>query len=155
VSGQSVLRELLQSRWAGVREGLLATFGKFRGEELPFRPFDEGYSVAELMLHIAHEERIEVHYGLAGLLSDLPAPYATADFPTRESIATLLGRVHAETDAYLSGLDDTELQSETQAGWGDPVLPLDMVWHVIEHETHHRGELSLILGLLGRPGLDA
>jgi uncharacterized damage-inducible protein DinB len=30
-----------------------------------------------------------------------------------------------------------------------------MLWHVVEHEIHHRGELSLILGLLGREGLDA
>ena len=27
--------------------------------------------------------------------------------------------------------------------------------HVLEHELHHRGELSLCLGLLGKPGLDA
>jgi uncharacterized damage-inducible protein DinB len=27
--------------------------------------------------------------------------------------------------------------------------------HIIEHEIHHRGELSLILGVLGREGLDA
>jgi len=30
-----------------------------------------------------------------------------------------------------------------------------MLWHTIEHEIHHRGELSLTLGLLGRAGLDA
>ncbi|MCE7990102.1 MAG: hypothetical protein DYG89_53840, partial [Caldilinea sp. CFX5] len=29
-----------------------------------------------------------------------------------------------------------------------------IIWHVLEHEIHHRGELSLILGLLGREGLD-
>jgi uncharacterized damage-inducible protein DinB len=30
-----------------------------------------------------------------------------------------------------------------------------MILHVIEHEIHHRGELSLKLGLLDREGLDA
>jgi len=30
-----------------------------------------------------------------------------------------------------------------------------MLMHTLEHEIHHRGELSLILGLLGRKGLDA
>jgi uncharacterized damage-inducible protein DinB len=30
-----------------------------------------------------------------------------------------------------------------------------MIGHLIEHEIHHRGELSLILGLLGREGLNA
>ena len=30
-----------------------------------------------------------------------------------------------------------------------------MIEHMIDHEIHHRGELSLILGLLGREGLNA
>jgi len=28
------------------------------------------------------------------------------------------------------------------------------IWRVLEHKIHHRGELSLALGLLGRQGLD-
>jgi uncharacterized damage-inducible protein DinB len=32
---------------------------------------------------------------------------------------------------------------------------LEMLGHILEHEIHHRGELSLILGLLGREGLNA
>jgi len=36
--------------------------------------------------------------------------------------------------------------SDGELGW--------IIWHVLEHEIHHRGELSLILGLLGREGLD-
>ncbi|MCE5207568.1 MAG: DinB family protein [Chloroflexi bacterium] len=30
-----------------------------------------------------------------------------------------------------------------------------MLRHTLEHEIHHRGELSLTLGLLGHKGLDA
>ena len=29
-----------------------------------------------------------------------------------------------------------------------------IIWHVLEHRSPHRGELWLILGLLGRDGLD-
>jgi hypothetical protein len=32
--------------------------------------------------------------------------------------------------------------------------PSWIFWHVLEHKTHHRGELSMILGLLSRSGLD-
>jgi hypothetical protein len=28
------------------------------------------------------------------------------------------------------------------------------VWHVLEHDLHHGGEISLILGSNGLPGLD-
>jgi uncharacterized damage-inducible protein DinB len=30
-----------------------------------------------------------------------------------------------------------------------------MISHLLEHEIHHRSELSLILGMLGTDGLDA
>ena len=29
-----------------------------------------------------------------------------------------------------------------------------VIWHLIEHEGHHGGEISLILGSNGLPGLD-
>ena len=37
---------------------------------------------------------------------------------------------------------------------GEPYTLSWIIWHVLEHEIHHRGELSLVLGLLGRDGLD-
>jgi uncharacterized damage-inducible protein DinB len=40
---------------------------------------------------------------------------------------------------------DTGTQTKTR-GW--------VVWHVIEHDVHHGGEISLILGSHGVPGLD-
>jgi uncharacterized damage-inducible protein DinB len=32
---------------------------------------------------------------------------------------------------------------------------LGLLGHVLEHEVHHRAELSLILGMRGKQGLDA
>jgi uncharacterized damage-inducible protein DinB len=29
-----------------------------------------------------------------------------------------------------------------------------VVWHLIEHDVHHTGEMSIILGSHGVPGLD-
>jgi uncharacterized damage-inducible protein DinB len=35
------------------------------------------------------------------------------------------------------------------------LVPLrSIIWHVLEHEIHHRGELSILIGLLGREGLE-
>lgn len=39
--------------------------------------------------------------------------------------------------------------------WGPASHLIEMLGHIVEHEIHHRGELSLVLGMLGRPGLDA
>ncbi len=38
--------------------------------------------------------------------------------------------------------------------WG-PQVPLRwVIWHVLEHEIHHRGEIYLMLGLLGMEAPD-
>jgi uncharacterized damage-inducible protein DinB len=52
-------------------------------------------------------------------------------------------------------MDERELGRRIELPWGGHTSLGWVVWHVLEHEIHHRGELSLILGLLGREGLDA
>ena len=59
--GQTLLNELLIEKWDSVRSGLLDAIDKFTDEELSFKPAASAYSAIETMLHIAHEEQIEVH----------------------------------------------------------------------------------------------
>lgn len=148
-----MLVDLLREKWAGVREGLYATIDKFGDDELAFRPAAGAYCAGDLMLHIAHEERIEVHWGLARLLGEMPPAYAP-EYST-PSVKAVLAEVHDATLRYVSALDDDALLAPVDLAWGQSSRPVDTLWHVIEHELHHRGELSLMLGLLGRPGLDA
>jgi uncharacterized damage-inducible protein DinB len=145
----------LISRWKQVRAGLLVTIRGFSDEELSYRPIEGGWTVAQLMLHIAHEENGEIHYGITGELTEWPAEYPPADYPSLDSIEALLTKVHDRTEAYLETLDDADLERVITAPWGKSYPLTDMLWHVLEHEIHHRGELSLILGLLGHEGLDA
>jgi uncharacterized damage-inducible protein DinB len=149
-----MLDDLLE-KWASVRSGLLTTIDKFSDTELAYRPSAYTYSVGETMLHVAHEEDIELRYGLMRQLPELPPSYDAALYDTRSAIKAVLQQSHDQTLAYLRRLGDDELQVEIEVAWGSAMRPFDLVWHVIEHEIHHRGELSLVLGLLGREGLDA
>lgn len=143
------------STWDRIREGLIETIQKFKEDELMVTPVEGGYSVSQILLHIAQEELGEIQYGITGELDAFPSDYAQSEFPTKASILSLLSEVHKRTIAYLQSLDDESLFLEIEAGWGGKYLLMDMIWHVMEHEIHHRGELSLTLGLLGREGLDA
>jgi uncharacterized damage-inducible protein DinB len=147
--------EWVTSTWDHIRESLIKTIHKFTEDELRYIPIQEGYSVHQILLHIAQEELGEIQYGITGELDAFPSDYAQSEFPTKASILNLLSKVHKRTIAYLQTLDDESLLLEIEAGWGGKYLLLDMIWHVMEHEIHHRGELSLILGLLGKEGLDA
>ncbi len=148
-------RQYVLSRWQKVRAGLLDTIDRFRDDELDFRPFPASWSVRRLMLHIAHEEYGEFAYGIAQTLKEFPPEYDDRTYPTLNDIKMLLGSVHAQTLAFLEKSSDADLSKAIQTPWGKRPLLIEMIDHMIEHELHHRGELSLVLGMLGREGLDA
>ena len=141
--------------WSRIREGLSETIDKFSDEDLDYIPFENGYSVRQTILHIVQEEYGEIQYGLTRRLDDFPPGFQEDEYQELESIRRLLANVHNETISFLESLDDHELEGEFEAQWGETRPLIDFILHVIEHEIHHRGELSLILGLLGREGLDA
>ena len=141
--------------WTRIRAGLLDTIDKFSDAELDYRPFDEAYSVRQIMLHIAQEELGEIQYGLTRDLDEFPSNIQEADFKTVSEVKGQLSKVHDQTLSYLGTLDADSLGEDFEAQWGEKRALIDFILHVIEHEVHHRGELSLILGLLGRKGYDA
>ena len=145
----------LLSPWQSIREGLFQVLDSFTLEDLDYKPFPDSFSVREIILHIAQEEYGEVQYGLTRKLRDFPLPYEPEDYPSMDSLKRLLKEVHDETLVFLDELDEDALEGEIEAGWGGTYRLGDLLDHVIEHEIHHRGELSLILGLLGKQGLDA
>ena len=145
----------LVDRWSNVRTRLLETVDKFTDTELDFRPFPSSWSVRSLMLHIAHEENGEFNHGLTQTLAEFPPEYELAEYPNRAALKTLLAQVHAPNQAYLAALTDADLERPIHTPWGTDYRLVEMVDHLIEHEIHHRAELSLILGMLGKQGLNA
>lgn len=140
--------------WSHIREGLSETIEKFADGDLNYIAFENGYSVKQIILHIAHEEYGEIQYGLTRKIDEFPPRFRENEYQRLKPIKTLLASVHNETISFLESLDDNELEDEFEAQWGETKPLIDFIVHVIEHEIHHRGELSLILGLLGRVGLD-
>jgi len=145
----------LIAHWEQVRTGLIETVSKFRDEELDWKPFEASRTVREMMLHIAHEERIEFGYGISQEISEFPPEYDADAYPTVSSIQAALELVHERTRRHLATLDDDAVGRVITTPRGVSNRRLELIGHVIEHEIHHRGELSLVLGLLGREGLDA
>jgi uncharacterized damage-inducible protein DinB len=128
---------------------------KFTDKDLGYIAFENGYSVGQIILHIAHEEYGEIQYGLTYEIDEFPPGFQEEEYQTIDSIKALLASVHNETTKYLETVADDELKNDFEAQWGETKPLIDFIAHVIEHEIHHRGELSLILGLFGREGLDA
>ncbi len=142
------------SHWKQVRADLLSTIDKFNDIDLTYAPFPISWPVGQIMLHIGDAEEGWFRYAVTRELEQWPERYCLEKYPTKEDIKTALGAVHARTEQYLESLNGTSLAQLVAVPWGENLPLLWIIWHVVEHEIHHRGELSLILGLLGREGLD-
>ena len=106
------------------------------------------------MVHIANAEEGWFRYAVTKELPEWPSYLQFENYPTHDKILAVLDTVHAKTEEYLGTLTEQDLSARILAPW-DETFPLQwIIWHVIEHEIHHRGELSLILGILGKDGLD-
>ena len=146
---------IILSNWERIRTKLVETIDCFDEQDLAFSPQSRLWTVRELMIHIAHEEMGEVGFGISQQLQEWPADYDPSDFESIDSIKQLLSEVHDHSLDYLATLTDGDLGGTVTTPWNEEYLLGDMIGHVIEHEVHHRGELSLILGLLGRDAPDA
>jgi len=144
----------LFGHWGQVRAHLLATIAKFEEADLHYRPFADAMSAGQIMTHIADAEEGWFRYVITGERNEWPTEYTLQNYPSKEVIGQLLDQVHGRTESFLATLELADLERQVQVPWGDDTFTLGwIIWHVLEHEIHHRGELSLILGLLGREGL--
>jgi uncharacterized damage-inducible protein DinB len=151
---KEVKLDRLFAHWTEVRGGLLAIIDKFDDAELAYRPFDTSWSAGQVMLHIANAEEGWFRCVVTRELAEWPSDYTLETYPTVEAIKALLTEVHGRTSAYLTKLTLADLERSVEASWGETLSLGWVIWHVLEHEIHHRGELSLILGLLGREGAE-
>jgi uncharacterized damage-inducible protein DinB len=141
------------SDWNQIHSDTLAVIGQFQEAELNHIPFEGSWTVKEIALHIAHAEEGWFRCIVEKVHEAWPPSYEANDFPTGQSITNLLAETHGKTMAYLGTQTMDDLERVIESRWGDFSLQF-VIWHVIEHEIHHRGELSLVLGTLGRVGLD-
>ena len=142
------------SHWEEIRAGLLKIIDKFSKADLSYKPFPASWPAGRIMLHIADAEEGWFRYAITRELPAWPEHFTLENFPTKADITSALTEVHERTKAYLESLEEAEAEKIIKVPWGQEFPLRWIIWHVLEHEIHHRGELSLILGMLDRDGLD-
>jgi uncharacterized damage-inducible protein DinB len=142
----------LFGHWTEVRAGLLAALDKLTDAQLDFKPAPNLWSLREVVVHVAGTEDGWLRHYTANRWHE-NAPQA-ADYPTIASLKELLAQQHAITEAQFAGDADAALAQECSLPWGAQTTMGWAVWHVLEHEIHHRGEVFLMLGLMGMEAPD-
>jgi uncharacterized damage-inducible protein DinB len=139
--------------WPLVREGLFQALDQLTDEQLSFTPREGLWPLGQIACHIAEAEEGWFRHIVTGELNDWPK-YRPEDHASVTAVKALLEEVHGRTIAYLDALDEAGLDRVIEASWGGKFSLRWIVWHVLEHEVHHRGEIFLLLGLLGMEAPD-
>lgn len=117
-------------------------------DRLEWRPEPDAMSFGDLLRHLAGLERWMFAENVAGRPARFPGHDASLA-PGYEATCAYFERLHAESLAIFEALspDDHERPVQTPAG---AMLP---AWKwlraMIEHEAHHRGQLYLMLRMIG------
>jgi len=153
--GKGMEKDYYLSRWPKIRMGLLTVLDGFHDEDLAFTPVNEGWTTGRIMLHISGAADYWLHSGMLSPNIVYQSGNATLEnYPTLDAIRAYLADEHQRTLNLLKQFDVKVWDHPLRYPDGYDYTPAWVFWHVLEHEIHHRGELSLILGLLGREGLD-
>jgi uncharacterized damage-inducible protein DinB len=143
----------LFDHWRQVRTGLLQALDMIRDEQLRFVPREGLWSLGTVARHIANAEDGWFRYVATRELDGWP-PLDEEQTPTVTAVKGLLTEVHDRTESFLSSVDTSDVDRVVEAPWGARFSLRWIIWHVLEHEIHHRGEIYLILGLMGMEAPD-
>jgi uncharacterized damage-inducible protein DinB len=139
--------------WRSVRKGLFAALDLLEDGQLAFTPREGLWSLGTVAVHIAEAEDGWFRYVVRREVDSWP-DYSPEDYATVSSLKALLAEVHGRTEAYLETLQDDDLEQIIEAPWEERFPLRWVIWHVLEHEISHRGEIYLMLGLMGMEAPD-
>jgi uncharacterized damage-inducible protein DinB len=106
------------------------------------------FTLGDLVRHLAAIERYMYAETVAGRASAYPGcGRELAD--GYHAVLTYHDRLHEETKAIIGQLSDADLQRKCRTPAGVPITTWKWLRAMCEHEAHHRGQIYLMLGILG------
>jgi uncharacterized damage-inducible protein DinB len=166
--------ETFYQGWAHHQQLLLAAIGHLEPEQLALRPAPREWAIWQIASHMAGNRAYWFHDVLgegdpairemfrveSTTVPDLPledAGWEDDETHARGAaeIVDAFERTWAMLDDCLLRWTPDDLAVEfSRRGWDGTSSRQWVIWHLIEHELHHGGTISLILTTNGIPGLD-
>ena len=136
--------------WAGIRGRTRRVVQVIPVERIEWSPGPGRWSLGDIVRHLAGIERDMYAENVQGR----PARYPGHGRELAEGHAAVLAyhdRKHAEALEIFRALTAEQLEGKSQTPAGTPITTWKWLRAMVEHESHHRGQLYLMLGLLGVP----
>jgi uncharacterized damage-inducible protein DinB len=114
--------------------------------EWSYRP--GAFSLGDLVRHLAAIERYMYAETVAGRPSRYPGcGRELAD--GYDAVVAYFDRLDAESRAIIGGLSNADLMRKCRTPAGSEITTWKWLRAMCEHEVHHRGQIYLMLGMLG------
>ncbi len=78
----------------------------------------------------------------------LPPQFPPEDFPTVLALSTRWAKLQQEQQAFVAGTTDEQLAEKRRVGSYEYTLG-ELIHHLLNHSTYHRGQVVLLLRQLG------
>lgn len=153
----TLLEEALEL-WRFAREGVIAEVEAVPSENIGFRPTAGARSLAEIVHHIAASAVMGVgeltrpdgdfqRLPPEELIAEHEAGMPPAD--TKEELLTLLRSTHEAGEAALRAAGEIMMLQRIRRFDGKYGTRLAWLWHQIDHESYHRGQIALYARQIG------
>jgi uncharacterized damage-inducible protein DinB len=148
----------LYDGWGAYQQMLVEAVAPLTAERLSLRAAPNLRTVREIAAHIV-SARVVWFHEVMGEGPDSLAPlgaWGRGVDPSTLSAAELAQGLERSWNMIADALDrwtTADLSAEFERR-GELLTRQAIIWHVIEHDLHHGGEISLTLGQHGLPALD-
>jgi uncharacterized damage-inducible protein DinB len=148
--------------WNDNRALLMKVAGALRDEDLDRSPAPGFRSVGEVLRHVIAAEERWWHGGIHARpyeawrprgwdrMTDEEKQTSRRDrFPSTQAILEGLQAAHAPVDAFLRETEAADLCEKRRATWDEENTLRWILWHLVEHDQHHRGQIYTRVRMLG------
>jgi uncharacterized damage-inducible protein DinB len=136
--------------WDNVRARTLRVAEAIPADRIEWAPAPGKWSLGDILRHLGGIEREMYAENVAGRPSRY-AGHGPGLAAGREAVLDYLGRMHAEAQTIFRSLTPARLEEKCLTPAGIPITVKKWLRAMVEHEAHHRGQVYLMLGLLGIP----
>jgi uncharacterized damage-inducible protein DinB len=134
--------------WRGVRKRTVRLLPLVPDERWDWSPGSGRWTFADQFRHLAGIERWMYAENAEGRPSRYPG-HGPELAEGGAAIGELTERWHEEACCVFESLSAARMAAKTMTPAGFPITTFKWLRAMIEHEAHHRGQLYLMLGLVG------
>lgn len=134
--------------WRGIRDRTRRVVLVVPADQIEWSHAPGKWTFGDIVRHLAGIERDMYAENVHGRPSRYPG-HGRELADGKDNIVAYLDRKHREAVALFGVLSDDALLAKCTTPAGTPITTWKWLRAMVEHEAHHRGQLYLMLGMLG------